>query len=332
MPDLPSANRSPKPAPSPRPRRRVPAGERPRVLVVGDLVMDVVMAADRDLERGTDITGRVLLRQGGSAASTARWLGRLGAKSSLICAIGRDSVGRALVAALVADGVTVRAVRVPGTRTGRIGVFVEAGGERSFVTDRGAALRLRPEDLRPDWFDGFDLVHLPAYSLLDQPLGRAGMVAIRLAREAGSLVTVDLSSSGPLLAKGRRAAMALIREAAPDLLFATRDEAKALMGPKREEGLLELAPIAVVKRGRKGATILVHDGPEILRFEVATTPLKAADTTGAGDAFNAGFLAAWLEARRKGLGQRAALRRGAVVGNRTALRHLSRQPGELSLG
>ena len=295
--------------------------------------MDVVLAADRDLKRGTDITGRVLLRQGGSAASTARWLGRTGASSTLVCSIGRDAAGRALVAALAADGVTVRAVRIAGVRTGRIGVFVEADGERSFVTDRGAALRLRPEDLRSAWFAGAEVVHLPAYSLLDQPLGRAGMVAIRMAREAGALVTVDLASSGPLLAHGRRAALALIREAAPDLLFATRDEAKALMGARREDGLLDLAPIAVVKRGRKGATILVrdNDGGDNLRVEVATTPIKAADTTGAGDAFNAGFLGAWIEARRRGLAQTAALRRGAVVGNRLARRHLSNPPGEVSL-
>jgi sugar/nucleoside kinase (ribokinase family) len=294
--------------------------------------MDVVLAADRDLERGTDITGRVVLRQGGSAASTARWLGRIGAGSSLVCSVGRDATGRALVAALAADGVKMHVVRVAGARTGRIGVFVEASGERSFITDRGAALRLRPEDLRPDWFRGAEVVHLPAYSLLDQPLGRAGMIAIRLAREAGALVTLDLSSSAPLLARGRRAAMALIREAAPDLLFATRDEAKALMGTKREEGLLALAPVAIVKRGRKGATALLRDGREVLRFEVATTPIQAADTTGAGDAFNAGFLVAWLDARHRGLAEAAALQRGALAGNRLAVRHLSNPPGELSLG
>jgi ribokinase len=292
--------------------------------------MDVVLVADRRLERGTDITGRVLMRQGGSAASTARWLGRTGARSMLVCSIGRDATGRSLVATLVADGVTVRAVRVAGVRTGRIGVFVEAGGERSFVTDRGAALRLRPEDLRSAWFAGAEVVHLPAYSLLDQPLGRAGMVAIRLAREAGALVTVDLSSSGPLLAGGRRTALALVREAAPDLIFATRDEAKALTGSKREEGLLDLAPVAVVKRGRKGAVILVRGEADNLRIEVPTTPVKTTDTTGAGDAFSAGFLAAWIQARRNGLTQRAALRRGAVAGNRLALRHLSKPPGELS--
>jgi sugar/nucleoside kinase (ribokinase family) len=209
---------------------------------------------------------------------------------------------------------------------------VEPGGERSFVQDRGAALRLRPEDLKPEWFTGADVLHLPAYSLLDQPLGLAGMAATALAREAGALVTLDVSSTAPLLAKGRRAALALIGAAAPDLLFATRDEARALLGAKKEEVLLELAPIVVVKRGRKGATILARDGRRPLRFEVATTPVKAADTTGAGDVFSAGFLYGWLDARRTGLAVPAALQHGAVAGNRAALRHLSSPPRELVLG
>ena len=325
------AIRPPRRLPDPRRSRGVPVG--PAVVVVGDLVVDVMLLPARDLRRGTDVPGLVRLRQGGSATTTARWLGRLGARSSLVCAIGRDAVGRALVMAVAGDGVTVRAVRVAGAPTGRIGVLVEPGGERSFVQDRGAALRLRPQDLKPDWFAGADAVHLPAYSLLDQPLGLAGMAATQLAREAGALVTVDLSSTGPLLAKGRRAALELIDEAHPDLIFATRDESRALVGSKKDdEALLELAPIAVVKRGRKGATILARDGKRALRFEVATTPIKAPDTTGAGDAFSAGFLHGWLDGRRKGLASSAALQRGAVAGNRAALRHLSNPPGELQLG
>jgi sugar/nucleoside kinase (ribokinase family) len=325
--------RIPAPRRLPAPRRRAVTAAGPAVVVVGDLVVDVMLLPARDLQRGTDVPGTVRLRQGGSATTTARWLGRLGARSSLVCAIGRDAVGRALVNAVSGDRVTVRAIRVAGAPTGRIGVLVEPGGERSFVQDRGAALRLRPEDLKPDWFAGADAVHLPAYSLLDQPLGLAGMAATRLARDAGALVTVDLSSTAPLLAKGRRAALELIAQAHPDLIFATRDESRALVGSKKDDGaLLELAPIAVVKRGRKGATILARNGKRALRFEVATTPIKAADTTGAGDAFSAGFLYGWLDGRRKGLAPAAALQRGAVAGNRAAFRHLSNPPGELPLG
>ena len=81
-----------------------------------------------------------------------------------------------------------------------------------------------------------------------------------------------------------------------------------------------------------GAHFYLSDDDETLRFEVATTAVKAADTTGAGDAFDAGFLAGWLEARRRGLAPQAALQRGAILGNRTALRQISRVPTELSLG
>ena len=307
----------------------------PRIVVLGDLTLDVVLAPARTLERGTDVPGRALLRQGGSAASTARWLGRLGARVTLVCAVGRDAPGRALVAALQRDGVRVRAKRVAGMRTGRIGVLVEPGGERSFVADRAAADQLRPEDLEAAWFSGVDALHLPAYSLLGAPLGDAGLAATRLARAAGALVTVDLASVGPLLERGRRAALAIVRDAGPDLVFATAGEAEALVGA-RDEALLELASVAVVKRGAAGATVLAGRpdavGTPALRLDFATTTVAATDTTGAGDAFDAGFLAAWLAARRRGAAGPAALRRGAVAGNRTALRHLVTPPGELSLG
>jgi sugar/nucleoside kinase (ribokinase family) len=306
------------------------------VVVVGDLVIDVVLAPAMPLVAGSDVPGHVLIRQGGSATSTARWLGRLGVRSSLVCAVGRDSAARALIAAVTADRVAVHAVRVSGSHTGRIGVVVEADGERSFVQDRAAALRLRPEDLRPAWFAGADAVHLPLYTLLDEPLGRAGMAAIGLARAAGALVSVDLASSEPLQALGRRAAAALVREAAPDVLFTNRDEAAALVGPNREAQLLELTPVAVIKRGGKGVTVLARQpGPGAaghLRFEVATGTIRATDTTGAGDAFDAGFLSGWLDARRRSFAPSAALQRGAVVGNRIALRHLANPPGELTLG
>jgi len=70
------------------------------VLVLGDLVLDVVLQASQPVESGTDVPGRVEIRQGGSAANAAQWLARLGVRSQLVCAIGRDGAGRSLVAQL----------------------------------------------------------------------------------------------------------------------------------------------------------------------------------------------------------------------------------------
>ena len=145
---------------------------------------------------------------------------------------------------------------------------------------------------------------------------------------------VDLASTLPLLADGRRAAMERLASARADVLFATSAEAQALLGGGSVERLLELAPVAVVKRGAKGATVLARGrgssgltagrrsrgGP--LRFEIATRPIDAPDTTGAGDAFDAGFLVSWLRARADGTHEPLALQRAALAGHRAAARQL----------
>ncbi len=330
-------------------------------------MVDMVIAPAREMEAGTDVPGRVALRAGGSAANAARWLGRLGAHVVFVGAVGRDAAGRALEAAVRADGVTPRLVRVPGARTGRIGVLVAPGGERSFVADRGAADRLRPDDLRPIWFARADLLHLPAYSLLGAPLGLAGMAAIRLARAAGALVSVDLASVGPLLAGGRDAALALVRAAAPDLLFATAAEAAALLGAQpgaepdvhvaaaRAGGAAEdaveiepeaaaeaepwlgrlaaLAPVAIVKRGARGATVLATRAAPapILRVDVPVSRVAATDTTAAGDAFDAGFIHGYLRGRAGGLAGTSLLRRAVLAGHAAARRQLTARRPELPL-
>jgi ribokinase len=302
-----------------------------RIVVVGDLMLDVVLAPASPLERGTDVPGRVTLVQGGSAANTARWLGRLGARTSLVAAVGRDAAGRALVDAVRADRVTTHVSRVAGSRTGRIGVVVTPDGERSFVADRGAADLLSPADLKREWFTRVDAVHVPAYSLLGEPLGLAGRLAVDLARDGGAMISVDLASIGPLLAKGRRAARSLVEGVAPDLLFATAAEAEALLGRFAVDGLLDVAAIAVVKRGAKGATVLARDGADRLHFEVATEHITAIDTTGAGDAFDAGFLVGWFAARAAGRSLPASLQRAALAGHRAATRQLTTPRLELSL-
>ena len=270
------------------------------------------------------------IRQGGSAANTARWAARLGADASLICAVGRDAIGVALVDALASDGVRVHAVRVAGARTGRIGILVTPDGERSFVWYWGAAQRLAPAAVKAAWLRGADVLHLPAYSLLGKPLGDAGFAAIAMARAAGARVSVDLASTAPLLADGRAAALALLDRGAPDVLLATEDEIARLLGRRDPSPLLRIAPAVVVKRGRHGASVL--EAATRVRLEIPTRAVAAADTTGAGDAFDAGFLVAWAEALRRGLAPTEALRRGASAGNRIAGRHLRAGIAELDLG
>jgi sugar/nucleoside kinase (ribokinase family) len=294
-------------------------------------MLDVVLAPARPLATGTDVPGVVTLVQGGSAANTARWLGRLGARTTFIGAVGRDAAGRALVDAVRSDGVTPQVQHVAGARTGRIGVMVTPDGERSFVADRAAADRLAPADLQASWFTGADALHLPVYSLLGDPLGKAGLRAVELARAAGALISVDLASIGPLLAGGRRAARALLGQVSPDLVFATAAEADAFLGGQPDDALLALAPMAVIKRGAKGATVLARDGDGRLRFEVATAHLATRDTTGAGDAFDAGFLVGWFAARAAGRSVGASLQRAALAGHRAAAKQLSAPRPELTL-
>ena len=304
----------------------------PRVVVLGDLMLDVVLAPADALAAGTDVPGRVTLRQGGSAANTARWLARLGARTTLIAAVGRDPAGRALVKAVQSDGVIARVARLAGERSGRIGVLVAPSGERSFVADRGAADLLSPAALESGWFDRVSMLHLPAYSLIGEPLGAAGRRAIQLTRKAGGTVSVDLASTAPLMARGRGAAVAMIKDARADLLFATASEAETLLGHGRPEALLELAPVAVVKRGARGATVMATEDGTRLRFEVATRHLRATDTTGAGDAFDAGFIVDWLRSRAAGRSLRAALQAAALAGHRAAARQLRTARPELPLG
>ena len=147
------------------------------------------------------------LVQGGSAATTARWLARLGARSSLIASVGRDrrrpGAGRghperrrdpARVARGRGTDRADRGARRPGRRAELRG---RPRRGRPARAGRPAARPGSPARMR---------IHLPAYSLLAEPLGAAGRRAIDLARDADAAVSVDLASIGPLLAGGRRAA------------------------------------------------------------------------------------------------------------------------------
>jgi sugar/nucleoside kinase (ribokinase family) len=123
----------------------------------------------------------------------------------------------------------------------------------------------------------------------------------------------------------------------PDAILATEPEAEALLGRHAPDGLLDLAKVAVIKRGSRGARVFARDdraaaGEPPLQFDIATTSVVAEDTTGAGDAFDAGFIAGWLGALASGHGGTDALHRATMAGHRAAARHLRSPRTELPPG
>jgi len=299
----------------------------PSLVVLGDLVLDIAVSVREPLDPGSDAAASVRFYQGGSAANTARMAARLGGRASFVGAVGRDAWGRLLVRVLRDARVEVHAPPVAGM-TARIVVLVAPDGERTFATERGAADGLLPAHLHPAWFRR-DGLHLPGYSLFSVTLRDAALAACRLAREAGAAVSVDLASRRPLLARGRRAALRDLRAVAPDLLFANSDEAEALTSGGRPEALLEVAAVVALKQGRSGCVVLARSRPGSVALAVGTRPVEARDTTGAGDAFDAGFLLSWLAAPPEARRDPRVLRTAALAGHRAAHRHLGAHRREL---
>ena len=305
----------------------------PRLLCLGDLMLDVVARASVALEQGTDVPGTVRFRAGGSAGNTSRAFAALGGSAALVCAIGDDGVARRLMAAIRAEGVRVHGVAVRGL-TPRLVAFVAPNGERSFVTDRGVADSLSARALKPAWFARVDFLHVPAYSLLRAPTSEAALRAASLVRAGGGLVSVDLASRAPLLATGVDHGRRAVRAMEPDVLFANADEVAALVGRGGAPRLLDLAPIVVVKQGSAGCSVLWRGPTSAPRMEiqVATRAVAATDTTGAGDAFDAGFLHSLIAGGyRGGVPSAAVMRRASLAGHRAAARLLTSRRPELIL-
>ncbi len=294
--------------------------------------MDIATHLGRPVAAGSDTPGVIRFRQGGSAANTARCLARLGVRTTFIGAVGRDRWARPLTDALRHDGVRVHAVRVAGP-TGRLVALVAPDGERSFVTDRSAADGLTAAAVNARWLRGADVLHVPAYSLLAPTVTEAVERTVALARGEGARLSIDLASAAPLLAAGPATMRRRIAGLAPDLLFGNLDEVEAMTGARDGLALLELAPLVVVKAGPAGCLVLTRDRSDArgLRVAVPAQARPASDTTGAGDAFDAGFLATWAGLAAADRYREPPLVRAARAGHRAARALLAGPRAELRL-
>ena len=188
--------------------------------MVGDLLEDIVVRTASPPAAGTDTPAKIERRRGGSAANVAAAAASIGAPVRLICRVGLDPLGDRLVDDLEASGVDVRAQRAG--RSGSVVVLVDGSGERTMLPDRATAAGLR--DVDPAWLDGITWLHVPAYSLLAQPIGEASLGMIGRVRMNGASVSVDVSSVGIVEAFGADDFVALLEVVRPDVLFANQPE------------------------------------------------------------------------------------------------------------
>ncbi len=222
---------------------------------------------------------------GGSAANTITCTAILGMPSGFIGKIGDDELGELFKSDQEQYGVKTTLLKSPHS-SGRSMVFVSGGNaERTFAVYLGAALDLVPEDLKPEWFEGYDYFHIEGYLVQNQGLVRR---AVEYARRAGCIISIDMASYN--VVESNQAFLHDIVGKYVDIVFANETESKSftkLDDPRTAlDEIAKMCGIAVVKVGKDGS--MIKSGDEYHFIEA--WPADTIDATGAGDTYAAGFL------------------------------------------
>ncbi len=224
---------------------------------------------------------------GGSASNTLSILARLGIETEFIGKIGKDEIGKFFQNETKNNGV-IPSFFFSQHPSGRCTVLISADGERTMCTYLGASADMTANDLTHDLFDEFRLFHIEGYLVQNYDLIQS---AITLAKAAGLTVSLDLSSFNVVEEHLNFLRQIIIDKV--DIVFANEDEVKALTGKDLPEATKELASmcsIAVVKTGKRGS--IIQHGEDVLHIPIYEA--VRVDTTGAGDAYAAGFIYGWI--------------------------------------
>ncbi len=264
------------------------------ILVAGDVVDDIGVLPLEPIAPRSDTRAQIRMTPGGSAANTAAWLGFLGSPARFFGKVGNDGTERH-AGALREHDVDPRLVADPVLPTATIVLTLDDDADRTMYVDRAANGTLTVEDLSDDLWHDVEWLHLTGYTFFDPQTRDVGIELIAEAKRRGVGVSVDPSTTAFLREVTPEAFIEWTRDA--DLLVPNLDEARLLVGATGPfvdfDTLTQMYPHVVVTLGSMGAAYVAGD----TREQVAAPRVQVIDTTGAGDAFTAGFLASWVPER-----------------------------------
>jgi sugar/nucleoside kinase (ribokinase family) len=259
------------------------------ILVVGDVALDVVATHSGSVVHGGDVRAKVALTIGGAGANTAAWLAWSGVETVLVARVGDDVAGRRAFEELTTIGVRCAFQIDPAASTTCVVVLVDGNGQRSMLPDRGAGGNLSASGLGSELLRDATHLHLSGYVLLDASSRDAGIAMLATAREAGLTTSVDPQAAALITDPA-----AFVEELrGVDVLLPNLDELEVLTGsrdPASAAALLDTVGAVAVTTGPAGASWVDRNGV----VSVPSVPSECVDSTGAGDAFDAGLLAALL--------------------------------------
>jgi sugar/nucleoside kinase (ribokinase family) len=262
-----------------------------RILCIGDAMLDVVALIDSDIHYGSDTPAHITTHGGGAAANTATWMAHQGHQVFFVSRIGNDAAGSAVLSELDAWRIEHKDMSHIRGKTGVVVVIVDKTGQRTMFPDSGVNSGLGLDDLPS--LENFDAAFLSGYSLFNQESTAGVEAMITAIKEAKIPLFFDPASVGTISHFDRDRALTYLKQM--DVLLPNEEEALFLTNQSDIEiAIRELqtySPVVVIKRGDRGA-IAMKTGSEIITSTV--NKIDPVDTTGAGDAFAAGFITQWI--------------------------------------
>ncbi|GED32901.1 ribokinase [Brevibacillus centrosporus] len=255
----------------------------PQVVVIGSLNMDIVVEAKRPPLMGETVHGnQVHFIPGGKGANQAVASARLGAKTTMIGAVGADAFGTELLQALKQEGIDVEAVKAEADSHTGVASIVLSQGDNQIIVVAGANGQVTAADIdqHVDKIKQSDVVLLQ----LEIPLETVIYAAAK-AKELGKTVVLNPAPARELPDELLSQVDVLIPNESELYLLAQAD-AKIELADAMQAMLQKGVSTVVTTLGSKGAAYLTAKGEQGL---VASHRVQVVDTTGAGDSFNAGF-------------------------------------------